>query len=261
MSDSVTLSVASRLDEVERVSRDVDAFGRSHSIPAEIVFDANLVLDEVLTNIVSYAYDDDAEHEIVVRLRIEDGAVVIETEDDGRPFDPLAAAEPDLALPASERSIGGLGLSLVRRLTEALSYERRAAHNVFTMRFRTQVRDAAGEIRRHDFTHDGGLAVLIPDERLDKAGSAEFEPQLLGAIAAGARRLVVDCSDIDYINSAGLRLLLVAAKRVTASGGSFFVVAPRGQIRHVVEMAGFESAFPVCSTLAEAIGKSGTGTQ
>ena len=52
----------------------------------------NLALDEVLTNVISYAYDDAGAHEIEVRLEVEGEDVVVEVTDDGRPFDPLSVA-------------------------------------------------------------------------------------------------------------------------------------------------------------------------
>ena len=56
--------------------------------------------------------------------------------DDGPEFDPLAAAEPDTALGVEERPVGGLGIALVRRLMDAVEYERRGGRNRLLMRRR-----------------------------------------------------------------------------------------------------------------------------
>ena len=250
-----TLTTVNRLDEIERLGRALEGFGAEHGLPPRVVFDSNLALDEVLTNIVSYAYDDDATHEIAVRLRIEDDRLVIEVEDDGRPFDPLAAPEPDLALHAGERPVGGLGLSLVRRLMPELRYERRAGRNVLTMS--RSVADPVRETTSQPSLNvtelrSGSVVVLRADGRLDAAGAVVFEQEMLGRVAAGARRIVVDCSKLDYINSAGLRVLLIAAKRLAADSGALALAAATGQIRSVLEIVGFDSVFPVCGTVDEA---------
>ncbi|HEY2774995.1 MAG TPA: anti-sigma factor antagonist [Candidatus Binatia bacterium] len=249
-----TLRLASRLHELERISGEVDAFARRNGIPPRLAFDANLALDEVLTNIISYAYDDEAEHEIVVTLRAERDRFVIEVEDDGRPFDPLATPAPDLTMPADERPVGGLGLSLVRRLMPELQYQRRDQRNVLTMS-RAVGTEATQE--RHVPTSDGGspasdVVVLHATGRLDAGEAAAFEQALLGRIEAGAQRIVVDCSNLEYINSAGLRALLVAAKRLSARSGAIALAATSDRIRSIIAMVGFDAVFPVCATTEQA---------
>lgn len=128
-----TLALTNDLAEIERVSRLVEAFGEEHALPARVVFDVNLALDEILTNIISYAYEDGTRHTITVRLRLADGRLHVEVEDDGRAFDPLTVAEPDIEGPAEDRPIGGLGLRLVRKLMTGLAYTRKEGTNVFAM--------------------------------------------------------------------------------------------------------------------------------
>jgi anti-anti-sigma factor len=248
------LVAVNRLDEIERISREVDAFARRIGLPLGMVFDMNLALDEVLTNIVTYAYDDEDEHQIVVRLRLERDRFVVDVEDDGREFDPLATDEPDLAAPVEERPVGGLGLSLVRRLVSELAYDRRGGWNVLTM---TRYIGGMGRTLRESPAYvteqrEGNVVVLEVSGRLDSAGAAAFEEELLGRVAAGDRHIVVDCSDLRYINSAGLRVLLVAAKRLSADGGAIALAAASGQMRSVVEIVGFDSVFPVCDSVEEA---------
>jgi anti-anti-sigma factor len=252
--NSAVLVAVNRLDEIERISREVDAFARRLALPLGMVFDVNLALDEVLTNIITYAYDDDAEHQIVVRLRVERERFTVDVEDDGREFDPLSTAEPDLAAPVEERPVGGLGLSLVRRLVSELAYDRRGGWNVLTM---TRFLGAMGRRLRESTAYvteqrEGEVVVLEVSGRLDSAGAAAFEEELLGRISKGDRHIVVDCSELRYINSAGLRVLLVAAKRLSADGGAIALAQASGQMRSVVEIVGFDSVFPVCDTVDEA---------
>ena len=251
VSNTEVLVAANRLDEIERIGREVDAFARRLALPLGLVFDVNLALDEVLTNIISYAYDDQEEHQIVVRLRAERDRFVVDVEDDGREFNPLEIVEPEIDLPVDERPVGGLGLSLVRRLVSELAYDRRGGWNVLTM---TRYLGGMGRTLREGPANvteqrDGDVVVLEVTGRLDSTGAAAFEEELLGRIAKGDRFIVVDCSDLRYINSAGLRVLLVAAKRLSASGGAIAIAGASGQMRSVVEIVGFDSVFPVCDTV------------
>jgi serine/threonine-protein kinase RsbW len=254
MSNSATLTLQNRLDQIERISRDLEAFGKRNGLPPRLVSDVSLALDEVLTNIVSYAYDDAAAHQIVVRLAVSEDRLVVEVEDDGKPFDPLSVEEPDLAMAAEDRPVGGLGLSLVRRLMSELGYERRGDRNVLVLT-RT-IAETGGAAARSALNliieRRNRVVVLYAVGRIDSASAAVFERDLLGRVAAGERRIVVDCSRLEYINSAGLRVLLVAAKRLKADSGALAVAAAKGQIRSVLEMVGFDAIFPVCSTVEAA---------
>jgi anti-anti-sigma factor len=253
-SNSEVLVAANRLDEIERIGREVDVFARRLGLPLGLVFDVNLALDEVLTNIMSYAYDDEETHEIVIRLRVERDRFVVDVEDDGREFDPLSTVEPSFEGPVEERPVGGLGLALVRRLVSELEYDRRGGWNVLTM---TRYLEGMGRTLREGPAYvaeqrDGEVVVLEVNGRLDSVGAAAFEEELLGRVTRGDRHIVVDCSNLRYINSAGLRVFLVAAKRLAADGGAIALAAASGQMRSVVEIVGFDSVFPICDTVEEA---------
>lgn len=107
----------------------VSALERAHALTPEMVFDINVVLDELISNIIKYGYSDDAAHEIRVKLSATDTAVEIGIEDDGKAFDPFALPEPDLSLPLAERPVGGLGVHFVRKLMTDVQYKRENNRN------------------------------------------------------------------------------------------------------------------------------------
>jgi anti-sigma regulatory factor (Ser/Thr protein kinase) len=138
MSEPVTLRLRNDLAELERLGVAIEAFGARHGLSTAAIFDVHLALDEILTNVISYGYDDDQPHAVTVRLSI-DGAhrprrVQVEVEDDGRAFNPLAVVPPDVDAPVEERPIGGLGIFLVRRVMDDLEYRRQQGKNVLVMR-------------------------------------------------------------------------------------------------------------------------------
>lgn len=90
-----------------------------------------ILLEELITNLVKYGYPDRAEcgrAEIV--LALDGGRLEIEFIDDGREFDPLAGPPPNLEAPLETRTPGGLGLHILRSLTNEARYERRNGNNV-----------------------------------------------------------------------------------------------------------------------------------
>src|SRR5499426_4163514 len=130
--DRATITLTNRLAELERLSSFVDQFGEQNGVGARDLFAIKLALDEVVTNVIRYAHDDGGEHEIVVRLGREGGEIAAEVEDEGRPFDPLQVEAPDLTAPLEQRPVGGLGIHLVREMTDRLEYRRQGDHNVLS---------------------------------------------------------------------------------------------------------------------------------
>jgi serine/threonine-protein kinase RsbW len=100
----------------------VNELAAAHRLPADPVADMLVALDEVLTNIITHGYSDDAAHEIRIRLTVGADALEAEVEDDGRPFNPLTAAPPDLSGSLQERRVGGLGIHFARKLMSEVAY-------------------------------------------------------------------------------------------------------------------------------------------
>lgn len=130
----LTVVIANDLDELSRLATKVEAFVQENGLAERISFNLNLCLDELITNIVSYGYDDEDRHEIEVGLTLEDGTLICRIVDDAKQYDPFTEApEPDLDAEVDERSIGGLGVFLVKEFMDRTEYRRDGGHNVVTL--------------------------------------------------------------------------------------------------------------------------------
>lgn len=90
----------------------------------------SMVLDDLLNNVISYAFPEGGEEEIMLNIDIIQSRLVLTIKDNGIPFNPFNAAEPDIELSIDERSIGGLGIHLVRQSMDDYVYQRRSNSNV-----------------------------------------------------------------------------------------------------------------------------------
>lgn len=124
MQSGLTLRIENRLPELDRVAEAVETFGEAHRLSPKLTYQIGLVLDELLTNTISYGYPEEGGHAIGLAMAMEQGRLRFELTDDGAPFDPLTASAPDLTSPVDERRIGGLGIHLVRTLMDRVAYER-----------------------------------------------------------------------------------------------------------------------------------------
>jgi len=127
------LSVKNDIQEIDKANQLFSGFAEQHSISRDICRKVNMVFDELLSNIISYAYADDEEHQIDIRIDLTDERLTITISDDGIPFNPYASAVPDTALSIAERDIGGVGIHLVRSVMDEVSYKRRIDRNVVTL--------------------------------------------------------------------------------------------------------------------------------
>src|SRR5262245_7430923 len=131
------ISVINALSAVGEANRSFEGFLQERGVNPELWFQATLVFEEALTNVIKYAYEDDREHEIRLEARITGSSFCLQVTDDGRSFNPLSLPPPDLDLPLEERPVGGLGVHLMRKFTESIQYERKKGHNIVTLIFRT----------------------------------------------------------------------------------------------------------------------------
>jgi anti-anti-sigma factor len=95
--------------------------------------------------------------------------------------------------------------------------------------------------------------VLIIEGRLDTITSKTLEKKFLTLMEAGEKNIVVDFTDMDYISSAGLRVLLMAAKKTAKLGGKVVLAALSDNVQEVFDIAGFTSIFTITGSQEEAM--------
>ena len=132
MKEFETTALKDNLPEVLTfVEEQLTALGCSKKIIMQI----GIAVEEIFVNIASYAYDPQI-GPAVIRTEIteEPLSVIISFVDSGRPYDPLARPDPDVHLPASERRIGGLGIFMVKKSMDDVSYEYKDGQNILTIK-------------------------------------------------------------------------------------------------------------------------------
>jgi len=130
MADELTVRFKSTLEAMTSASEEVSQWLTERGISDAVQYLANLAIEELATNCIKFGYDDANEHMLEVRLAVSEQGVVLTFVDDGRPFNPLLRGEPDLNIPAEERSVGGLGIHLLRRMSDRMEYVRKGNQNV-----------------------------------------------------------------------------------------------------------------------------------
>lgn len=126
------MTVAARLENIEVVTAFIDAFLEDADCPVKTQMQIDVAVDEVMSNIAHYAYPD-GEGPVTVSIEEKENTVQIFFRDSGIPYDPLTAKAPDLSLSAEDRSIGGLGIHMVKKMMDAVSYRYENGQNMLTL--------------------------------------------------------------------------------------------------------------------------------
>lgn len=99
----------------------------------------------------------------------------------------------------------------------------------------------------------GEVLIVRVTEQLDTVSATIFETHLLGRIDHGERRIVIDCGGLEYVNSAGLKVFLLAAKRLEPLGGQMALCALAPSVLLIFEMIGFTRIMKVVPAREEAL--------
>ncbi len=131
--ETLEVSLANELREIAGVAAQIDRFCAAHELTAGVSYALNLSIDEILTNTISYGYEDDGPHRIEVIVSLEEDALTVVIVDDSMPFDLGLAPERDLDLSLEDTALGGLGLYLVHQMMDSVDYRREEGCNVVTL--------------------------------------------------------------------------------------------------------------------------------
>ncbi len=129
------LTLAATVENIETVTEFVNAQLEMLDCPIKAQMQIDIAIDELFGNIAHYAYDSEIGNATVrVEVSEEPLAVIITFIDNGIPYDPLAKDDPDITLSAEEREIGGLGIYMVKKSMDEITYEYKDGQNILTIK-------------------------------------------------------------------------------------------------------------------------------
>jgi Amt family ammonium transporter len=127
------MSVKNDLSEIATINATFGEFAKEHNLPTKIRRRMSVAFDDLLNNVISYAFQDEDEHEVEIRAELTGDRLTVTISDDGIPFNPLGITVPDTSASLEEREVGGLGIHLVRNMADDISYQRRIDRNVLSV--------------------------------------------------------------------------------------------------------------------------------
>jgi|AntRauTorcE11898_2_1112593.scaffolds.fasta_scaffold01620_3 serine/threonine-protein kinase RsbW len=128
------LKIINDIDEISALATEIERLGEQWKLSGAMVTNINLVIEEAVSNIIFYAFDDQKTHEIKIWLSLNNKLLTVIIIDDGKPFDPTKTKVPDIDLPAQDREVGGLGIFLIGKIMDSFTYQRNDNNNILTLK-------------------------------------------------------------------------------------------------------------------------------
>lgn len=131
--------ITNKVEELSRLAEKVDVLADNWDLSMPLCMNINLVLEEAVSNIIFYAFEDEEKHAIEIFIALQDDQLKMEIVDDGIPFDPSKSEQPDISLPVEERPVGGLGILLISKIMDEVLYIREDNKNKLILMKNLQV--------------------------------------------------------------------------------------------------------------------------
>ena len=128
------MSIKNRVEELERVARFIDEIGEELSLDMELQMNLNLVMEEMVSNIIFYAYPEGVEATIELLAECDGKELTLILSDQGRAFDPTLKENFDMDVNPAERELGGMGIFIVKNIMNQVTYQRLEGRNLLTMK-------------------------------------------------------------------------------------------------------------------------------
>ena len=126
--------IKNQVDELERVNQFVEEIGEELGLDMELQMNLNLVMEEMVSNVIFYAYPEGKTAEIELLAESDGKELTFVLSDKGKEFDPTAKADADPDVNPAERDIGGMGIYIVKNIMNEVSYQRLEGKNLLTMK-------------------------------------------------------------------------------------------------------------------------------
>ena len=127
------IKIRNQIDDLQHVEAFVEEIADELHLPPELAMNFNLVLEEMVSNVIFYAYPKEKEASIILTATADDKTVSFIITDEGRAFDPTSTEGADMSVNPADRQLGGMGIFITRQIMDDVSYQRINGCNILTL--------------------------------------------------------------------------------------------------------------------------------
>jgi len=254
MAETRQLTVRGRYDCIPAVTNFVGEAAAAAGLDDDAAFHCKMAVDEACTNVIEHAYDGEDKGAIQITCEIEPGTCTIEIVDHGKVFDPTVVPEPKVAQDIDDLMPGGIGLHLMRKMMDRVSFRFEPERNVLTMTKSSPValvqQESPGVIVK---SIRQNVWLIAPEGRLDATAVPALDDALNHVLSNSRAWVIIDMRQVTYISSRGLKTFVSSWRRAGDEDGNLVLFGMVSRVASVFDTVGFTHLFDIYGTLDEAI--------
>lgn len=245
---SISLTVPADLAALEPMRGALGTLARSHELTASVAARLQIVMDELLSNIITHGLQGVAPHAapITVSMTLSGKVFTAVLTDRGPPFDPSQAPFPDDAL---RPRIGGRGIDLMGALADRITHSLQDGRNVTTVSKTLMDTPDQKDLPAMapgltiSETRNDGAATIALGGRIDSGNAPQLTTHLTEVVRAGHPDIVLDLAALEYLTSAGFRTFLIVSDAAEELGGELSLTNLSADVQDLFDLSGLTQAF------------------
>ena len=127
------ICIKNKISELEKIAQFIEEIGEELGLSMELQMNLNLVMEEMVTNVIFYAYPQEEEADIELLVKSDGKELTFVLSDQGKEYDPTAKEDSDMSVNPAERELGGMGIFIVKNIMNNVTYQRLEGKNLLTM--------------------------------------------------------------------------------------------------------------------------------
>lgn len=127
------IQIRNQVDDLQHVAAFVEEIADELQLSPELTMNFNLVLEEMVSNVIFYAYPKENDQPIILTATSDDDSISFIITDEGRAFDPTACEDADMSVNPADRQLGGMGIFITRQIMDDVTYQRIDGCNILTL--------------------------------------------------------------------------------------------------------------------------------
>ena len=248
----ITLSIESRYDNVSLVSAAVHKLSSLIPFSQTDTYATELCVTEAVVNSIKHAYQDEPEHTVAVIFCLQETELVIEVQDTGKSMDPAllelkraAALNIDMvdtdSIPES-----GRGLAIIQNYMDEVYYRVEESGNLLTMK-KNILQSQGDEMTSMEMTEArlDDVYLLELSGRLDATCSGQLKDTVSAMIDAQKKKILIDLSAVNFIDSSGLGMLVACLRSATKAGGKLKITSLQESPQKLFEVTRLDRVFEI----------------
>lgn len=234
--------IDNRREEVSKVSCFIEKIGESLNISSETCMSVDVAVTEIVSTIIQTAYPEEGGNYIQLKVEIDPEVVLMRIVYEGMPLD-LSNNLKETAT-QTEQSYG-TGNFLIYRIMDEVIYQEGDNRHQLILKKRRDAAAKPNATLKTNICRIEDVIVLAIEGRLDTVNASVFHSAIQPLLKEKSPIVIMNCVDMTYISSFGLRNFLILQKYIQKSGGNLVIEGVKPEIRHIFEIMGCTSLFTI----------------